>query len=107
MILKAIILTRKDLENSLMLQCVKYKILPLARQRAEVLVCLSGEQFVDSYDDDDGANYHSHYDHYGHRLVKGLKSLFASPENNLWIPMMIIMIIIMVKLIRMIGSSKG
>ena len=34
---------REDLENSLVLKCVKHEILPLAGQGAEVLVCLSGK----------------------------------------------------------------
>ena len=57
--------------------------------------------------------YEDNHNGYDDWLVKGLKSLFASPEYNLWIPMMVLMImmvmmiIIMVIMIRMIGWSKG
>ena len=68
-----------------------------------------GDDEYDVYDDN-----HNGYNGYDDWLVKGLKSLFASPENNLWIPimmvmmhMMFMMIIIMVMMIRMIGWSKG
>ena len=48
-----------------MLQCVKYKVLPLAGQWAEILVCFSREQFVDPYHDyDDNAD-----DDY-HKMIK-------------------------------------
>ena len=82
MILKKILLIWLDLQNSLMLQCVKHKILPLPGQWAEILVCFSREQFVDSYDgydnddDDDNADgvYHNEHNDW---LVKGLRSLLC------------------------------
>ena len=71
---------------------------------------------MDSYDGDDEYDVyddnHNGFDGYDDWLIKGLKSLFASPENNFWIPMMIMMmmlflIIIVIMIITVIGWTKG